>query len=97
MKQTISAERTYPIANYANIKLMDVVTDIPEHLITDNTFQETLRSLQFLRLDKLFIAYKNQTDGLLSMDGLEAIELIDDYIGKTTTKLTELLNTPRGE
>lgn len=103
MNETIGVERLYTLGNYKNIKLTDTISDIPEELMFNNDFHNIVRTLQFIRLDKQFLSYRNTTNKLVSkvlgkeLDINDAIEILNANETDTITSLEEIINGKKEE
>ena len=91
MNKTLSVERLYTLGDYKNIKLGDIITDIPEELANDRNIIDKLRFLQFLDLELAYRRYLKLAEKFQSLSIEDAIDLIEDIRVNTFKALTESL------
>lgn len=68
MKRSLGMERTFTLGAYKNIKVSDVISDVPEDLMLRDDVVSALRTLQILRLDKVYLSYLEKS---VTMRGYE--------------------------
>jgi hypothetical protein len=91
MEQTIGVERLYTLGNYKNIKLSDIITNIPKELINNSSAQGLLRMLQFIRLDKSHIKYRILAENVYNISYEDALVLLDNLEKDTIDSLKNIL------
>ncbi len=88
MNRTLGIERTYSLGNYKNIRVTDIITDVPEEWMLNEEITSKLRLLQLMRADSVYYTYLKKSptyvDGITTED---AIEAIDKITISTTEKL----------
>lgn len=88
MKGTLGIERTFSLGDYKNIRVTDIITDVPEEWMFDEEITNKLRLLQLMRADSVYYNYlKNSPTFIEPMKTEEALEIIDKVTISTTEKL----------
>ena len=92
MKRTVGVERTFFISDYNIIKPMEVFTDIPEELATDETFVNKVRFVQLLNIEliyKKYLVLKGRMDQLSPDDAIAELERLKS---NAMDELNQILN-----
>lgn len=61
MNHSIGVERTYNLGDYKSLRVSDYINDIPEELMLNADFMDSLRVLQMMRCDKVFFTYQKES------------------------------------
>ena len=91
MKKSISVERTYFLGDYKSLKIADHSEDIPEELMMNPEFMNTLRYLQLMEIEKAYYNYSIMSQSLRneSTDG-ERFVVLTEIVTNTFDKLLEI-------
>lgn len=95
MNRTIGTERLYTLGNYKNLKVTDVISDIPQELLGNSEVMSSLRMLQMLQSDKTYLQYLLNSATMQDLSGAtpadleELVETIDETRVATLEKLKE--------
>lgn len=92
MKRTVGVERSFFISDYNVIKPMEILTDIPEELATDETFINKVRFIQLLNLELTFKKYLILKEKLDQLSPKEALLYLEDLKAKAMDELNQILN-----
>lgn len=91
MEQQISIERLYTLGDYKNLKVIDVISGIPEKLMLDDSFQNQMRLLMMIRADKTNVKYRMLTEGYKSLSIEEAYEILEKLEEDANKSIIEIL------
>lgn len=64
MERTLKLERLYPLAQYANIKFVDEIINLPEEVVTNEELVNEIRYLQMLSVEAAYRRYSGLHDSL---------------------------------
>jgi len=92
MKRTVGVERTFFISDYNVIKPMEVLSDIPEELVTDEKFIGKVRFIQLINLELTFKKYLILKEKLDQLSPMDAITYLEDLKAKAMDELNQILN-----
>ena len=96
MNRKVSVERLYTRGNYQNVKFVDEITDIPEHIALNKDAMNLLHYAQLLEVERA-----NQLDIKLKLEILpkgkledvinETLEVINEEQSQTWEQLLEII------
>lgn len=97
MERAISIERLYSLGNYKNIKLSNVINNIPLDIWTSPDAMATLQFLLMVAVETDFRRYQklNKEIGGLSLE--ESLEKLSEMRDDTYREIQELLNNGKIE
>jgi hypothetical protein len=100
MNRTMSVERLFSLGNYENLKVSDVLTDVPEEIALDPEEAQVLRNLQLVDIEHTWLKYAELKLSYPKLDNQEAvsraIELLEEQRRLMFEKLSELIKA-KGE
>lgn len=96
MERKLSIERLYSLGNYQNVKFIDEITGIPEHIAINKDAMNLLSYSQILEVEKAYYDYyklrlEKLPKGKLEDVITDTIEIIEEEQSRTWEQLLEII------
>jgi len=96
MERTYKLERLYPLAQYANIKFVDEISNLPDAVVFDSELASRVRYLQMLEIELAYKQYVNLLNTVGELPSEEAIVFLNTEKLATLQEIaTKLDNTKK--
>lgn len=92
MERNIGFERVFWLGDYRNIKITDLMVNVPERVVLNDELVGELMYYQMLTIEKAFRRYLQLAEQINTVTTEEAIAFIESEKESALKKLTSILS-----